>query len=810
MSTPGSLAELMMGASQSTGYQISRSLRGRSANSNGLSWTPGTAATSAAAATLSIWVKRAALGSVQSIFCTSPDAGAHTTEINFQANDTLYCQIGTSAASRFIQTSQAFRDVGAWMHIVLAYDRAQGTAANRLRLYVNGPEITAFSTDQRSSITSSDVSGWNAQSILQCYYRSFGGASYSDFYACEIYNIDGQQLTSSSFGETDATTGAWVPKTYAGTYGNNGGYWKLSDNSSQANLGTDSSGGGHTLTVANFSVTTGINNDSVYDTPTNYGTSPAMRGNYCTLDYNSRTASGTISMGNLQYVGSAGNDEISGTMLLPKSGKWFIMFQRSAGASATYPGIGFCGNSSAQYFLTGGGASGGSSPGSFTEGFAFYWNGDKRVAAVTTGSAWTPPANGSWACIAVDFGALKAWVGTISGTTITWAGGGDPAAGTTPTATLSASSADQMGYVFAFTTNTGGTINVDFGQQGFSGVTPPTGFNPMCYQAHPDPAIINPANYVKATAWSPNAGVQTISSLAFQPDLNIHKRVDTANVWYWVDSQRGTSKLLDTSTANAETTDANFQTSFNSNGWSMGSNNYAGGTAVTVSFKASDTAGFSIIPYAGSAGAQNVNHNLSAAPDFIPVKNRSFGPSNWNSYHELNGGGSGMSLNTTAAQAAINIGAPTSTQIVLSAGGDVNVNNSGQNFIAYCWRRIFGFSAFGPIYGNGVGSTTSINSPMFYTGFLPEVVLVKIKGVSGDWNWITFTRPGYNDASYSNAMNFLNTSGAEVTTATSEGQMDFYSNGFKFRSNNASFNTFSHTDWVIAFAHTPAKYARAR
>jgi hypothetical protein len=46
-----------------------------------------------------------------------------------------------------LQTTALYRDPSAWYHIVLACDTTQATASNRLKLYVNGTQVTAFSTE---------------------------------------------------------------------------------------------------------------------------------------------------------------------------------------------------------------------------------------------------------------------------------------------------------------------------------------------------------------------------------------------------------------------------------------------------------------------------------------------------------------------------------------------------------------------------------------------------------------------------------------------------------------------------------------
>jgi len=132
-------------------------------------------------------------------------------------------------------------------------------------------------------------------------YSLVSNYGYFDGYLAEYYLIDGQALSPSSFGETDAITGRWKARAYGGTYGNNGFYLSFKDNTSTTTLGYDDAGS-NDWTLNNFSVTAGTGNDSLVDSPTNYGTDTGVggnvRGNYCTLSaidvfYKNGTSQGT-------------------------------------------------------------------------------------------------------------------------------------------------------------------------------------------------------------------------------------------------------------------------------------------------------------------------------------------------------------------------------------------------------------------------------------------------------------------------------------------------------------------------------------
>ncbi|NBW21679.1 MAG: hypothetical protein EBR82_78355, partial [Caulobacteraceae bacterium] len=176
---------------------------------------------------------------------------------------------------------------------------------------------------------------------------------YFDGYITEANVIDGQSLTPSSFGETDAITGRWKAKAYSGTYGTNGFYLKFADNSgaTSTTLGKDSSGNGNNWTPNNFSVTAGAGNDSLVDSPTNYGTDTGVggnvRGNYATLSpLETFSPSNLASLGNglLEASISAGANayySAVSTQAMTR-GKWYweVLASSISGSAGTWMEIG--------------------------------------------------------------------------------------------------------------------------------------------------------------------------------------------------------------------------------------------------------------------------------------------------------------------------------------------------------------------------------------------------------------------------------------------------------------------------------------
>jgi hypothetical protein len=152
-----------------------------------------------------------------------------------------------------VTTTQVFRDPSSWMHFVVALDTTQATASDRLKIYVNGSQVTQFSSSNWP--TQNTDYGINTSGLIHYIGLRTDGTNYADGYLADIHFIDGQALDPSSFTEVSATTGQLVPIAYTGgSYGTNGFYLQFADNSTAAALGTDTSGNNNDWTPNNFSV----------------------------------------------------------------------------------------------------------------------------------------------------------------------------------------------------------------------------------------------------------------------------------------------------------------------------------------------------------------------------------------------------------------------------------------------------------------------------------------------------------------------------------------------------------------------------
>jgi len=395
--------------SASGGYDITNSARFNSGSSDNLTRTLGTA-TSRRIFTISTWVKRSNLDTVQNVFTAGTGSGDAGIRFN-SGNELLFYEISSpySAYNFEVSTSQLFRDVSAWYHILVAVDTTQATSSNRIKIYVNGSQVTAFGT---ASYPSQNYDGFINNNIS---HRISGavdttfGTRYFNGYIAETYFIDGQQLTPSSFGETDFDTGIWKPKAYTGTYGTNGFYLQFKNS---ASLGTDSSGNGNTFTVNNL---TSI--DQTTDTPTN---------NFCTLNPNHRGiigTSATISEGNLKYASSS-NGTSNNSMACSigfSQGKWYWETKRTNSSIYAVAGI----------FNTANDIKGDSSNYIFNQ-TGFYGisdSGKKSVNGSVTSSFFTAGSQNDIFMYAYDMDNLKFYIG-VNGT---WLNSGVPTSGATGT-----------------------------------------------------------------------------------------------------------------------------------------------------------------------------------------------------------------------------------------------------------------------------------------------------------------------------------------------------------------------------------------
>jgi len=241
-------------AAAATAATVSRSLRFNSADSAYLSRTPASAG-NRKTWTWSGWVKKTEIISSgdRDVFGSDSSAGNEYNGITFVSTNKLNFRFDDATGLQ-VRTTAVYRDASAWMHIVCAVDTTQATASNRVKLYVNGSQITDFDTaNYPAQNAESSINSTQPHVIGR---RGEDGINYFNGYLANIHFIDGYAYDPSYFGQTNATTGVWDPIVYTGSYGSQGWHLDFADNSNNtaSTLGKDTSGNSNNWTPNNFSV----------------------------------------------------------------------------------------------------------------------------------------------------------------------------------------------------------------------------------------------------------------------------------------------------------------------------------------------------------------------------------------------------------------------------------------------------------------------------------------------------------------------------------------------------------------------------
>jgi hypothetical protein len=351
----------------------------------------------------------------------------------------------------------------------------------------------------------------------------------------------------------------------------------------------------------------------------------------------------------------------------------------------------------------------------------------------------------------------------------------------------------------------------------------------------PDPVIdpaqgSSPEDYFNTVLYTGDgvaigSGGQSITGVGFEPDWVWIKERSSTSGHSLFDQIRGATNYLGSHTTAAENTSTEQLASFDADGFTVGSsggvnqdtqtyvawNWKANGSGVsntdgsiTSQVSANTESGFSVCSYTGTGSAATFGHGLDSAPNMVIVKDRDSGTNFWvvghsslsftsDNYLRLNGtgateAGGGVAWNNTA---------PTSTTV--SIGNSTVLNASGNDYIAYCFHSVEGFSKFGTYTGNG-----STDGPFVYTGFRPAFVVMKATAGTESWNIVDDARNTYNGAK---TLLYPNLSNAEANATNG---IDLISNGFKLRDAIGNYNSSGVTYIYMAFAENPFKYSNAR
>ena len=793
----------------SGGYSIDNSLRFNDDDSAYLRRTPATAG-NRKTWTWSGWVKRGNLAAPGFyVLFEARNAGSAPYGLFYFYEDGV---VFNDSVSGIVGSSAKLRDTSGWYHLICVLDTTQATASDRVKMYVNGEQITSFSTatypslNQDLTVNTTYAHGIGAQPQLSDYF---------DGYMAEVNFIDGQALTPDDFGEINARTGEWSPIPYEGTYGTNGFYLPFDGNAN------DDSGNGNNWTENNLAST-----DYMIDTPST---------NFSVLNSVAQGSYVTLSEGNLKTTGNTATDSGTAlpTMFVNEGLFYWETCVASVGSGLSYAGFvqtnaPIIGTTSAETIGT-------SYGGVYRKDGNIY--GANR--AITTTDTYTA---GDIIGIALDMANGAAYASKNN----TWLNGGVPASGASKTGAIWSWTPSSMLYAngplgaayngeatvlnfgadSSFAGNKTRQGNTDANGKGDFYYAPPAGgYLALCTDNLPAPTIEQPETQFNVVTYTGNGTSQAITGVGFQPDM-VWIKVRSTNYDHQIhDSVRGGGLGLLTNATDAEA-DYNTVTSFDSDGFTVnvegsfvGTNASgqtfvawcwkAGGTAVsntdgsiTSQVSANVDAGFSIISYTGTGANATVGHGLSSAPEMMIVKDRD-STFTWRVYHASLANTQVLYLSATDAAttetAAWNSTSPTST--VLSLGTSNGTNGSSNNFIAYCFHSVESFSKIGSFVGNG-----SANGPFVYTGFKVAFIMYK-RATGGTGNWIISDnmREGYN---WDNPALYANL----ILEESSGSSLDILSNGFKI--NNAvagsDHNANGSTYIYMAFAEHPFNYATGR
>ena len=750
--------------------------------------------------TISAWVKPCKFtGDYQSILVGGGTGnGTASAGLYFNANMQIY--IYFFGADTLI-TNRTFVDTSKFYHIVVRVDSSDSTADDRVRLYVDGTQITSFATRNNPSQEAEDTLFNVGSNIFNIGKHTSGNAYYYlDNVLAEVNFADGQSYGPETFGITDTSTGRWIPKSLTGiTYGTNGFRCEFANSAGQT-VGDDTSGQGNDFTVTNLAATD-INTDTPTQNFMTFGNGERFLGTQQTTEQGGMTIYAASGAG---YTAMAANKEI------PQSGKWYWEVKLDAVGNVngiSNPGYGVIDRNikdGINLFATG------SEFVNQTGGMgATFWSGFRFTGLFGTSTELTigsyTAAEDDYVVFAFDMDDGKAWWGFKDGSAdlVFYAndGGtdGNPSTGANPTITFNPKDHRFVPVQGFYAPGSGysARYHYNFGQKAYA-FTAPTGFSGLSQNNFPE----------------------TGKDI---PDLVWIKNRDAGDNHQMYDSSRGVQQVL-TTEAGAESTvsdglqkflkggcaiedDVSINTvaesyvSWNwvANGGTTAANTDGSGASIASTTQANDTAGFSIVTYTGTGSAGTIAHGLSSAPEWVMASRRTDSSGDgWSTYHSgMTDANYYIDTRHTNAQASASVvwNGTAPTNKVFSVGTASGTNTSSKTYVAYCWHPVAGYSKFGSYFGNG-----SSDGPFIYTGFKPSWLMIKRidSSTGGNWSIIDNTRYIANPIG---PPILADDSGAE--SGLSSITMDLLSNGFKIRNTLNSNNNSSGTYIYMAFAEHP-------
>jgi hypothetical protein len=854
------------GAGAFYGTEIDGSLRFDDDDSAYLNRTPSSAG-NRRTWTFSAWVKRGRVSGSDAVIFSQYNGSDNNNRgfIGFDNGVNLIYRDYTAGSSYSITSSAVFRDPSAWYHIVVRIDSTQATNSNRARIYVNGEQITAFGTEQY--FAQNHEGSFNRAEPHQI---GSHGSSYSfvDAYIADVHFVDGQSLAPTSFGETKS--GAWIPKAYSGSYGTNGFHLEFAGNANDSSgngnnwtannissydyvpdsptnnfctmnpldfySGGDSSHS-YNFRQGNLSLFTDGNGDN-----TDYGATMGMSSGawYFEMRVNNWGGGGdTKGFGLSDKPVSARNDFVYNNGSHGKA-RFFGSNDRTEGGGISSSAFNIT------YFDDNGSTEGVYNDSPFWEngsiyGLAFdidnntiklYKNGTQYVNIDCNPNNSRSENTVTSGVADHDYPTSDLGAGTGRWFPILRLEGG--------TANVK-SPADEITLNFgqdsSFLGRTTAQGNTDANGYGDFYYTPPSGHLAMCTANMPVAEGIDPVednspqdHFTPLLYTGDGSSPRSVTGVGFAPDFVWIKKRNVNDENVLQNRAVGATKGMISNSTGSEFTITEGLKSFDSDGFTLGNNtnwNGSGGSFVswnwkaggagsansegsvtTTSTSANTDAGFSIITWTGDG---TLGHGLDQAPEMFIVKIRNTSGSWWVWHKDLDNTSAGyMQLNDSGNAERSNTSVWRNAYPATATTIDVNtgyLNYSTDTYLAYCFHSVEGFSSFGKYVGNGgSGGTSGYNGPFVYTGFKPAFVMVR--NIDNGWNWVIWDskRDPYNQV---NGVLQPNNNSTEYDVG---GYMsvDFLSNGFKIRSNDAQENGNGQSHIYMAFAENPFKYANAR
>ena len=706
-------------------------------------------------------------------------------------------------------TNRVFRDPTAWMHLCVAVDSELAAEADRCKIFINGVRETSFSTtnhwpedwDNEFNEGTYDqyISGWN---------NNGSPALFFDGLIADVYNIDGAAIEPVGNFIEDTGYNSYKPKAFnMSSYSGNSFHLKFEETGvgtgSSTTVGADSSGQDN-----HFDSTNIVASDVMLDTPNkNYAVlNPLIRNN------------GTLSEGNLKFEPTSSNPATAVSTLGMSGGDGKFLCEWYYDGDINWP-VGI--------------SDGGEEDYASYRGIGFWASGAIYEAASATQTGLTAASSGDIVGVAVDLsGSNRSVQFYINGSTV-------GSAETIPSS---------WDHVFFTAGNyvSGHTFIGNFGQdptfQGNHSTSesefayPITGYGALTASAYADPTVKAHENFNTITY---SGGDDTDTGVGFQPDITWIKQRDVVVRRHHIqDSLRTAGRSLFPNDTTSEEVTSSYVTSFDSDGFSLGTSSEVNGSgkkyvawnwlSATSANSGNEThnssSGWSIIKWTGDSSSygsdsvQSVNHSLGVAPEMIIAKNRTkdsienyfYGNYDWVVYHKDLSSDNYVGLNSSSSETSHDGYLISSGSSSVSFGNDMTSSNLFMNadgslggytadtYVAYLFASVAGVCKVGSYTGTGVADGAFV-----YTGFRPAFVMGKRKGSGGWFLWDNKRGPE----------NVINNTLYPNTTAVESGSggiVDFTANGFKIRYGTGTDYNGSDTIIYLAMAESPLKYANAR